>query len=36
LLREILEQGYTILHFTREQRQLNEAFLDLTQQGVRS
>ncbi len=36
LIREVLDQGYTIVSFGREQRQLNDAFMDLTERGVRS
>lgn len=35
LLRAVLDRGFTIISFSREQRQLNEAFMDLTERGVR-
>lgn len=36
LLREILDRGQTIVSFGRDQRHLNEAFMDLTERGVRT
>lgn len=35
LLRILLEREFTVISFSREQRQLNEAFMDLTQREVR-
>jgi ABC-2 type transport system ATP-binding protein len=36
LLREILDRGQTVETFGRDQRHLNEAFMDLTERGVRT
>ena len=36
LIREILDRDQTIISFGRDQRHLNEAFMDLTERGVRS
>lgn len=36
LLRHILNQGVTVVSFGKDQRHLNEAFMHLTQAGVRS
>ncbi|MCA8997869.1 MAG: ABC transporter ATP-binding protein [Planctomycetaceae bacterium] len=36
LLREILDRGHSIISFGRDQRHLNEAFMDLTERGVRT
>jgi ABC-2 type transport system ATP-binding protein len=36
LLREILDRGQTVVNFGRDQRHLNEAFMDLTERGVRT
>jgi ABC-2 type transport system ATP-binding protein len=36
LLREILDRGQTVISFGRDQRHLNEAFMDLTERGVRT
>lgn len=36
LLRELLDRGQTIISFGRDQRHLNEAFMDLTERGVRT
>lgn len=36
LLRGILDQGLTVVSFARDQRHLNEAFMDLTERGVRT
>ncbi|MCA9081788.1 MAG: ABC transporter ATP-binding protein [Planctomycetaceae bacterium] len=36
LLQELLNAGVTIVNFSRDQRHLNEAFMDLTQRGVRN
>ncbi|WP_437202637.1 ABC transporter ATP-binding protein [Planctomicrobium sp. SH664] len=36
LLRQILNQNQSIISFGRDQRQLNEAFMDLTERGVRT
>ena len=36
LLREILDGGHSIVSFGRDQRHLNEAFMDLTERGVRT
>lgn len=35
LLREILDRGQSVISFGRDQRHLNEAFMDLTERGVR-
>ncbi|MCA9039111.1 MAG: ABC transporter ATP-binding protein [Planctomycetaceae bacterium] len=35
LLSQLIERNVTITSFEREQRQLNQAFMDLTEQGVR-
>ena len=36
LLRNMLDQNLTIINFGRDQRHLNEAFMDLTERGVRT
>lgn len=36
LLRGILDCGMSVMHFSRDQRHLNEAFMDLTERGVRN
>lgn len=36
LLRGILDLGLTVVSFARDQRHLNEAFMDLTERGVRT
>ncbi|SFJ08479.1 ABC transporter ATP-binding protein [Planctomicrobium piriforme] len=36
LLQQLLARGQTIIAFSRDQRQLNEAFMDLTERGVRT
>jgi len=36
VLRSILDHGFRIVSFGRDQRHLNEAFMDLTEQGVRT
>lgn len=35
LLREILDRGQSVISFGRDQRHLNDAFMDLTERGVR-
>ncbi|HWL11302.1 MAG TPA: ABC transporter ATP-binding protein [Planctomicrobium sp.] len=35
LLRTVLDAGHTVITFSREQRQLNKVFMDLTERGVR-
>lgn len=36
VLAAIIAQGYTVINFGRDQRHLNEAFMDLTERGVRN
>ena len=36
LLRSLLDTGLTVIGFTKDQRHLNEAFMDLTERGVRT
>ena len=36
LLRELLDRNFTVISFARDQRHLNEAFMDLTERGVRT
>lgn len=36
LLRNLLDAGLTVIGFSKDQRHLNEAFMDLTERGVRT
>lgn len=36
ILAEIISLGHTVINFGRDQRHLNEAFMDLTERGVRN